>query len=146
MMIEAVLAGALLAQPYDYYEETLVGQEWEESYWSGTLTTTYTDFGDYSRFEYTLFLDPESSIPLTDFTLLSRTGDTFDWDFDITGGSTLFISFETTQIGYTSALGSLYNEDVFGSADVFQTIAPIPAPGVFGLLGIAGIVGMSRRR
>ena len=69
MMIEAVLAGALLAQPYDYYEETLVGQEWEESYWSGTLTTTYTDFGDYSRFEYTLFLDPESSIPLTDFTL-----------------------------------------------------------------------------
>ena len=62
-------------------------------------------------------------------TLVTLGEDMFEWDFEITGGSTLFITFETPQIGYTNAWGTLYNDDVFGSADVFQTIAPIPSPG-----------------
>ena len=69
----------------------------------------------------------------------------FEWDFEITGGSTLFITFETPQIGYTNAWGTLYNEDVFGSADVFETIAPIPAPGAAILLGAVGLTSRRRR-
>ena len=84
-------------------------------------------------------------IPLTDFTLVTLSEDTFEWDFEIAGGSTLFISFETPQIGYTNAWGTLYNDNVFGSADVFQTIAPIPAPGAVALLGLAGFVPRRRR-
>ena len=148
-MYATILSSAIVASvapPWDYYDEIEVGQQWEESDWSGTFTTAYTNLGEFARFEYTLFLDPESSISLTDFTLLSRTGDMLDWQFDITGGSTLFISFETPQIGYTTGFGTLYNDDVFGSADVFQTIAPIPSPGAVALLGLAGLSSRKRRK
>ena len=148
-MYATILSSAIVASvapPWDYYDEMSVGQQWEESYWSGTFTTSYTDFGEFARFEYTLFLDPQSNISLTDFTLVTLSEDMFEWDFEIAGGSTLFISFETPQIGYTNAWGTLYNDDVFGSADVFQTIAPIPSPGAVALLGLAGLTSRKRRK
>ena len=146
-MISTILSTVIATSipPYDYYDEIQVGQQWDESYWTGTFTTTYTDFGDSARFEYTLFLDPQSNISLTDFTLITLSEDMFEWDFEIAGGSTLFISFETPQIGYTNAWGTLYNDNVFGSAHVFQTIAPIPAPGALALLG-ASLLTFPRRR
>ena len=147
MIYSTILSTVITASipPYDYYDQQTVGGSWNNLFWEGTFTTTYTDFGDFSRFEYTLFLNEESMIPLTDFTLVTLSEDTFEWDFEIAGGSTLFISFETPQIGYTNAWGTLYNDDVFGSADVFQTIAPIPSPGAVALLGLAGMVGRRRR-
>ena len=146
-MYATILSSAIVASvapPWDYYDEIEVGQQWEESDWSGTFTTSYTNLGEFARFEYTLFLDPQSNISLTDFTLITLSEDMFEWDFEIAGGSTLFISFETPQIGYTNAWGTLYNDNVFGSADVFQTIAPIPSPGTVALLGLAGVVGRRR--
>ena len=147
-MYATILSSAIVASvapPWDYYDEIEVGQQWEESDWSGTFTTSYTNLGEFARFEYTLFLDPQSNISLTDFTLITLSEDMFEWDFEIAGGSTLFISFETPQIGYTNAWGTLYNDNVFGSADVFQTIAPIPYHGTVALLGLAGVVGRRRR-
>jgi len=147
-MYATILSSAIVASvapPWDYYDEIEVGQQWEESDWSGTFTTAYTNLGEFARFEYTLFLDPQSNISLTDFTLITLSEDMFEWDFEIAGGSTLFISFETPQIGYTNAWGTLYNDNVFGSADIFQTIAPIPSPGAVALLGLAGVVGRRRR-
>ena len=147
-MIATILSAVILSSvpPYDYYDQQQVGGNWNNLFWEGTFTTTYTDFGDSARFEYTLFLDEESMIPLTDFSLVTLGGDMFEWDFDIAGGSTLFISFETPEIGYTNAWGTLYNEDVFGSADVFQTIAPIPAPGAIALFGVSALTSRRRRR
>ena len=148
-MYATILSSAIVASvapPWDYYDEIEVGQQWEESDWSGTFTTSYTNLGEFARFEYTLFLDPQSNISLTDFTLITLSEDMFEWDFEIAGGSTLFISFETPQIGYTNAWGTLYNDNVFGSADVFQTIAPIPSPGAVALLGLAGLASRKRRK
>ena len=147
-MYAAILSYSIIASvvpPWDYYDQQTVGGNWNNLFWEGTFTTSYIDLGEFARFEYTFFLNEESMIPITDFTLVTLGEDMFEWDFEITGGSTLFITFETPQIGYTNAWGTLYNEDVFGSADVFETIAPIPAPGAAILLGAVGLTSRRRR-
>ena len=148
-MYATILSSAIVASvapPWDYYDQQTVGGNWNNLFWEGTFTTSYIDLGEFARFEYTFFLNEESMIPITDFTLVTLGEDMFEWDFEITGGSTLFITFETPQIGYTNAWGTLYNDDVFGSADVFQTIAPIPSPGAVALLGLAGLASRKRRK
>ena len=93
-----------------------------------------------SRFDYKFFLDPDVNIGVTDFEMTFDEYDfSYGFNFDAPGGLQVW-SIEVPYTGYRLTLGQFTTMKVFGSADVFNTFAPIPTPGTFALLGLAGFL------
>ena len=143
-MIETMIASAMLAG-VDFPATQEIGGNWNNLFWEGSFTVDYTETQIGSRFDYKFYL-AGGNIGVTDFEMVFGDND-FSYEFNLdTPGQFALWSIEVPYTGYQLVPATIYNDQIFGSASAFETFAPVPAPGVFALLGIAGLASRRRRK
>ena len=142
-MYATILSYSIIAS-VDFPVTQEIGGNWNNLFWEGSFTVNYTETEIGSRFDYEFFLT-DGNIGVTDFEMVFGDND-FSYGFNLDDpGDFAVWSIEVPYTGYQLVPATIYNDEVFGSATVFDTFAPIPTPGSLALLGIAGI-GRRRRR
>ncbi len=143
-MIETVIASAMLAG-VDFPVTQEIGGNWNNLFWEGSFTVDYTETEIGSRFDYKFYL-ADGNIGVTDFEMTFDEYD-FSYGFNLDApGEFAVWSIEVPYTGYRLTPATIYNDEIFGSATVFNTFAPVPTPGTFALLGLAGFSARRRRR
>ena len=143
-MIETVIASAMLAG-VDFPATQEIGGNWNNLFWEGSFTVDYTETEIGSRFDYKFSL-ADGNIGVTDFEMVFGDND-FSYEFNLdTPGQFALWSIEVPYTGYHLVPATIYTDQIFGSASAFETFAPVPTPGTFALLGLAGFSARRRRR
>ena len=142
-MITTILSTAMVAG-IDFPVTQEIGGNWNNFFWEGSFTVNYTETEIGSRFDYEFFLT-DGNIGVTDFEMVFGDND-FSYGFNLNNpGDFAVWSIEVPYTGYRPTPATIYNDEISGSAALFTTFAPVPAPASIALLGIAGL-GRRRRR